>query len=202
MRRHWPGRAHWAVMKRSPRGSLRRVRLRGFACGWCGRQVFVCGRCNRGQRYCSRSCSRKARQAYQREASRCYQSTEAGKAKHAARSSRYRRRQRECRKRVRVTQQGLAFSGEKVLNLRSTSCGGRCCVVCGAPWPLRIFRRSPGRRTRRVAPWKTRRRCRRAWSSSSFISWSLTTHLCVFGARTRRVVFNRAWRSTVSSSRW
>jgi len=57
--------------------------------------VLLCSRCDRGQRYCGRACSRAARLESQRAAARRYQSSRAGRMAHAARSRRWRQRHRE-----------------------------------------------------------------------------------------------------------
>jgi hypothetical protein len=57
--------------------------------------VLLCSRCDRGQRYCGRACSRAARQDSQREAARRFQCSRAGRMAHAERSRRWRQRCRE-----------------------------------------------------------------------------------------------------------
>ncbi|KQW60304.1 hypothetical protein [Variovorax sp. Root411] len=57
--------------------------------------MLLCSRCDRGQRYCGRACSRAARSASRREAAERYQRSRAGRIAHAARSRRWRQRQRE-----------------------------------------------------------------------------------------------------------
>ena len=66
-----------------------------FLCARCLVQVRLCSRCDRGQRYCTPSCSSVARDTAQREAGRRYQRSRVGRMAHAARSRRWRiRRQR------------------------------------------------------------------------------------------------------------
>ena len=62
-------------------------------CARCRAQVLLCSRCDRGQRYCGRACSRAARQDSRRETARRYQRSRAGRLAHAARSRRWRQRQ-------------------------------------------------------------------------------------------------------------
>lgn len=152
----------WAVTRRSPELSWRSPPFRSFSCGWCGQRVFICRPCDRGQKYCSPSCSRQSRLSSQRKASQCYQSTATGKANHAARSARYRRRQLADLEVVPigVTQQGLA-PVKKTPDPSLRLCF-RCCAVCAAPWSGAKFRRFVWR-LRRSTPWKTRRRRRRAF---------------------------------------
>jgi hypothetical protein len=57
--------------------------------------VLLCSRCDRGQRYCGRACSRAARLESRRAAGRRYQRSRAGRLAHAARSRRWRQRRRE-----------------------------------------------------------------------------------------------------------
>ena len=64
-----------------------------FVCARCRAQVLLCSRCDRGQRYCGRVCSRAARQDSRRETARRYQRSRAGRLAHAARSRRWRHRQ-------------------------------------------------------------------------------------------------------------
>lgn len=65
-----------------------------FLCRRCCVQVRLCSRCDRGQRYCTPSCSSAARRIAQREAARRYQCSRAGRMAHAARSRRWRGRRR------------------------------------------------------------------------------------------------------------
>lgn len=65
---------------------------RFFLCARCRAQVFICRRCDRGQRYCTVRCSRISRRENQREAGRRYQRTRCGRFAHAARARRHRAR--------------------------------------------------------------------------------------------------------------
>lgn len=65
-----------------------------FLCARCGIQVQLCTRCDRGQRYCTPSCSSAARRIAQREAAQRYQRSRRGRMAHAARSRRWRVRRR------------------------------------------------------------------------------------------------------------
>jgi len=67
-----------------------------FNCPHCHRQVVLCPRCDRGNHYCSRECSKSARREAQRLAGQRYQDSLPGRRKHAERQRRYRSRQR-CR---------------------------------------------------------------------------------------------------------
>lgn len=64
-----------------------------FQCAGCLAQVAICSFCDFGQRYCPEDCSREARRASWRKASRRYQATPPGRRHHAARQERYRDRQ-------------------------------------------------------------------------------------------------------------
>lgn len=75
---------------------------RMFLCGLCRAQVVLCRRCDRGQIYCGRSCSGRARGAAQRAAGKRYQTSRPGRFAHADRARRYRAR---CKI---VTHQGSA----------------------------------------------------------------------------------------------
>jgi hypothetical protein len=70
-----------------------RVDCRLFLCARCRMQVLICSVCDRGQRYCSRDCSRISRRESRRAAGRRYQDSSKGRRNHAARQARYRRRQ-------------------------------------------------------------------------------------------------------------
>jgi hypothetical protein len=63
-----------------------------FLCVGCRVQVVVCSRCDRGNRYCSRACWRQKRDLARREAACRYQRSRGGRARHAARSRRWRER--------------------------------------------------------------------------------------------------------------
>ena len=71
-----------------------------FKCARCFKQVIICSRCDRGQRYCSPDCSETARNHSQRAASHRYQQSREGRIKHALRMRLYR-----LRKQI-VTHQG------------------------------------------------------------------------------------------------
>ena len=71
-----------------------RESARRFLCAGCGTEVFICTACDRGQRYCPGDCARTARRRSRCEANRRYGCTANGRLKSAARSQRYRDRQR------------------------------------------------------------------------------------------------------------
>jgi len=58
----------------------------------CRQVFFLCRRCDRGDRYCSRPCAHRARHATVRAAGRRYQHSRRGRGQHAARQARYRGR--------------------------------------------------------------------------------------------------------------
>lgn len=76
-----------------------------YYCMLCHQQAMVCPRCDRGQIYCSRACSQRARTVSLKITRARYQATLKGKHKHAARQSAYRRLLRQ-----KVTDQGSPFS--------------------------------------------------------------------------------------------
>ena len=141
-----------------------------FLCAGCLAQVAICSFCDSGQRYCPEDCSREARRASWRAASRRYQATPRGRRLHAARQERYRRAQlalqggcaepsmcasggAETAPAQKVTHQGsLPASGRRTL--RRTSVVRRCpcgegpdvvlCSFCGdacEAYARRDFRR-------------------------------------------------------------
>ena len=65
------------------------VDARLFVCARCRCQVWVCSRCDRGQRYCGQACSERARRDSVRAAGARYQRSDKGRARHAARQRRY-----------------------------------------------------------------------------------------------------------------
>lgn len=75
------------------RGPPMQATGRMFLCARCRAQVFICRRCDRGQRYCTVQCARISRRENQREAGRRYQRTRRGRFAHAARARRHRVRQ-------------------------------------------------------------------------------------------------------------
>jgi anti-sigma factor RsiW len=68
-----------------------------FLCARCRDQVLLCSHCDRGQVYCSRACSFARRGELRRETAQRYQSSQAGRLKHAARSACWRKRRRSLR---------------------------------------------------------------------------------------------------------
>lgn len=72
-----------------------------YYCSLCHAQSIICSPCDRGQIYCSDTCSKEARLKSCREAEKRYQHTSRGKHKHTARQKRYRERFRQ-----KVTDQG------------------------------------------------------------------------------------------------
>ena len=79
---------------------------RMFICALCYKQVPICTRCDRSNRYCSDECSEAARNKAMKEAGARYQSTERGRILHAARQARYEERQ------VNLTHQSSSQVGE------------------------------------------------------------------------------------------
>jgi len=74
----------------------------------CRALFFLCSRCDRGQRYCSRSCRDQARRRQQRGANRRHQQSPEGRLDHRDRQRQYRHR----RAQARVTDQGsLSIAG-------------------------------------------------------------------------------------------
>ena len=77
---------------------------RQFLCARCRQPVVLCSRCDRGNRYCGRACSRQARDNARRETTSRYQRSFRGRLAHAARSRRWRQRHAEAAQ--NVTHQG------------------------------------------------------------------------------------------------
>ncbi len=66
-----------------------------FLCALCYEQVIICTRCDRGNIYCSFSCSFTARKNSLREAGVRYQRSHKGRLNHALRQRHYMQRLRE-----------------------------------------------------------------------------------------------------------
>lgn len=90
---------------------------RQFLCGRCRRQVVVCRRCDRGQRYCDRGCSLASRKIQLRAAGARHQHSVEGRRDHADRQRAYRERQQQKNK--KVTHQG---SGSTVISPKAWWC--------------------------------------------------------------------------------
>jgi hypothetical protein len=60
-----------------------------FNCNRCHKQVTICSQCDRGNIYCSETCSSLARTESLRKAAHRYQATLRGKHNHARRQKRY-----------------------------------------------------------------------------------------------------------------
>ena len=137
-------------------------------CARCSLQVVLCRRCDRGQRYCSQTCSAASRRESQRAAARRYQSTDGGRNTHAARSRRWRlARLAEQSDDPRVTHQGGldeptgmddAPSVQTVQSAGHPTCRAWLnfrCVHCHsslAPWVRQGLSRRARQRPRRRAP--------------------------------------------------
>ena len=81
-----------------------------FLCARCQRQVRICSRCDHGQQYCGASCAAACRVESVRAAGRRYQSSRRGRHHHAERQRRYRARCRESVQTQEVTHHGSACS--------------------------------------------------------------------------------------------
>lgn len=83
---------------------------RFFLCARCREQVVICRSCDRGQLYCSKTCSHSSRLEQQRQANIRYAKTRAGQLNNAKRQAHQRARVREqeaCVEEI-VTDQGSA----------------------------------------------------------------------------------------------
>jgi hypothetical protein len=115
-----------------------------FVCARCRCQVWVCSRCDRGQRYCAGGCATAARRASVRAAGARYQSTRRGRHCHAERQRRYRAR-RACSS-EEVTHHGSALARgadtlavpalstrEEPVMMSATDRAVPRCQFCGRP---------------------------------------------------------------------
>ena len=111
---------------------------RFFLCAHCRAQALICRRCDRGQRYCTRTCAHHARRLRQRAAAQRYQTSRPGRFRHAERARRYRLLRKN------VTHQGSSGLGGRALLAPDASVRirytpprpiwGACCV-CQGPCP-------------------------------------------------------------------
>jgi hypothetical protein len=62
-----------------------------YLCVRCRVQVVLCSHCDRGNRYCGRTCRRQARAETQRQAARRYQGSRRGRMAQALRTRHWRR---------------------------------------------------------------------------------------------------------------
>lgn len=132
-----------------------------FMCACCRAQVFICRRCDRGNRYC-RDCAAEARRANVREAGRRYQRSRRGRFAHAARARRHRAQQEIVTHhgsptppandvlRPDPTDVAVAVdAGDRATAVPAT----QCCHCCGCPLPPFVrtghLRRRGPRRTYR-----------------------------------------------------
>ena len=138
---------------------------RFYLCARCRRQVVVCRGCDRGQRYCSATCSRIRRSELQREAKRRYAKSRAGRHNNAERQRRFRARLRDQKPPITqiVTDQGSAPQGHadtlkpdrfssinRPISHQATDIRCHICAHCCDPL-LRSDFLAPGQRHRRYA---------------------------------------------------
>jgi hypothetical protein len=99
-----------------------------FLCARCRDQVLLCSHCDRGQQYCSRSCSSVSRRERRRETAQRYQSSRGGQLKHAARSASWRERRRSLRR---------AGAGDDINKVTHQGCSvappGASLLACETP---------------------------------------------------------------------
>ena len=124
-----------------------------YYCARCQTQVIICSRCDRGHRYCSAACSRRARAEATREAGQRYQSTYQGRLNHAQRQARYRQRNAassssDAQKVTHQGSPGLTLHDPLGMGQERRGCS-MACGQCGQPlaWLRTDFhrtRRRPG----------------------------------------------------------
>lgn len=91
--------------------------IRIYLCLLCRQQVEICSYCDRGNIYCSKSCSVAARQKNLRRSSQRYQNTYQGRLHHAKRQAGYRSRKKAQNKssKNKVTHHGSPTVANNVL---------------------------------------------------------------------------------------
>ena len=133
---------------------------RRYLCARCRIAVLICSHCDRGNRYCTPSCAKAARQRAQREAAARYQQSLRGRHAHAARQRRYRARTQK------VTHQGSPPTRAPAQLARQPTTHAVirmpwCCERCHHALPdwvrqdflrQRIRRTQPDRRSRGTDP--------------------------------------------------
>lgn len=66
-----------------------------YHCYRCHAQVIICSKCDRGNRYCTNQCAKKARRTSQARATKKYQQSRAGRFNNAARQQRFRQKKKQ-----------------------------------------------------------------------------------------------------------
>jgi len=89
-------------------------------CCWCEKPFVVCRSCWRGQRYCSKGCSKLGSQRSHRKAQKKYSQTPKGKISQRARQQTYRLKKS-------VTDGSTLVFGNSVRKKINQG----CCIVCG-----------------------------------------------------------------------
>lgn len=95
--------------------------VRAAHCRLCQQRFYICGRCDRGQFYCTRSCAQLARRASQNRSARNYRDSAKGRASQARRQAAFRRRRQLTR----------AESGSSVTHQGSVSPATAQVLDCG-----------------------------------------------------------------------
>jgi hypothetical protein len=83
----------------------------------CGRGFFLCRRCDRGNKYCSKACATAARHAYLIGVRRKHASSPEGREDHRERTARYRERRRQTRAVTDLGRQKRVRTGNVALRL-------------------------------------------------------------------------------------
>jgi hypothetical protein len=109
-----------------------------FLCARCRDQVLLCSHCDRGQQYCSRTCSSVSRRERRRQTAQRYQNSRGGQLKHAARTACWRQKRRSLRQASvgdidKVTHQGCpAASADASLLACETPSACELIIVAGS----------------------------------------------------------------------
>jgi hypothetical protein len=107
------------------------LRRRSCHAGECSRIFYICRHCDRGQRYCSRSCRALARWRQLREANRRHQQSPAGRLDHRDHQRAYR-----CRQATK----SVTYQGSKTLDADASITGSK--PIDGKPIRLRAETKS------------------------------------------------------------
>ena len=114
---------------------------RMFSCSKCRKLVTICSKCDRGNRYCSKDCSRAARQASLKRSQKRYQRTLKGAKNHAKRQRRYRQRRNKVTHHSSLHQTKLVTSRTNV-----ASPALYYCCICSKQGSQLVRQRFLGRR--------------------------------------------------------
>lgn len=105
-----------------------------FSCARCRKQVRLCSYCDRGNRYCGRTCSKIADRANRKRANQKYAQSAEGKASGRVRQRRLRKNNAKQASQKTVTDKGSRPNPHLLLSIQSNQQQSRLkdsCMFCG-----------------------------------------------------------------------